>query len=127
MAIRRCGPATHRFCFPSSATRTTTASASTAWTIRSPAMAWRALPASSSSRRTPRAVAGGCAHEIRFEAAEPAAVRRLDNGLLSDVEYASPVAGNRLMLRDELFVDDALVFDRLTSRRVVYGAPNGPA
>jgi galactose mutarotase-like enzyme len=67
------------------------------------------------------------AHEIRFEAAEPAAVRRLDNGLLSDVEYASPVAGNRLMLRDELFVDDALVFDRLTSRRVVYGAPNGPA
>jgi galactose mutarotase-like enzyme len=67
------------------------------------------------------------AHEIRFEAAEPAAVRRLHNGLLSDVEHATPVVGDRLVLRDDLFVDDALIFDRLKSRRVTYGATQGPA
>ncbi len=66
-------------------------------------------------------------HEIRFEVGEPAPVRRLENGLLSGVEHATPVVGNRLVLRDELFVDDALVFDRIKSRRVAYGASSGPA
>ena len=30
------------------------------------------------------------------------------------------------MLRDDLFLDDALIFDQLKSRRVSYGAPTGP-
>jgi galactose mutarotase-like enzyme len=67
------------------------------------------------------------AHEIRFEAAEPAAVRRLHNGLLSDIAHATPIVGDRLALRDELFADDALIFDRPESRRVAYGAASGPA
>jgi galactose mutarotase-like enzyme len=66
-------------------------------------------------------------HEIRFEVPEPAAVRRLDDGLLSPAEHPTPVAGDRLALRDELFADDALIFDRLESRRVTYGAASGPA
>jgi galactose mutarotase-like enzyme len=67
------------------------------------------------------------AHQIRFEVPEPAAVRRLENGLLSDIEHATPVVGDRLALRDELFADDALIFERLESRRVTYGAAGGPA
>jgi galactose mutarotase-like enzyme len=66
-------------------------------------------------------------HEIRFELEEPAPIRRLDGGLLGPAEHATPVVGRRLALRDELFVDDALIFDRLKSRRVVYGAPDGPS
>jgi len=66
-------------------------------------------------------------HEIRFDKDEPAPVKRLTDNLLSDVEYPTPIAGRRLALSDELFVDDALILDRVASRRVVYGAPNGPS
>jgi galactose mutarotase-like enzyme len=33
--------------------------------------------------------------------------------------------GNRLALSDDLFAQDALVFDRLASRRVTYVSPGG--
>jgi galactose mutarotase-like enzyme len=36
------------------------------------------------------------------------------------------VQNRRLMLRDELFVADALIFDRITSRTVTYGSDIGP-
>ncbi len=66
-------------------------------------------------------------HCIRFEHDEPAPVRRIDgNGFLLPEPQRSPVVGDVLILRDELFVDDALIFDRLTSRRVSYGASHGP-
>jgi galactose mutarotase-like enzyme len=66
-------------------------------------------------------------HFIRFEHREPAPVRRLDpHGLLFAEAQPSPVVGDVLTLRDELFVDDALIFDALSSRRVSYGASAGP-
>jgi len=67
------------------------------------------------------------AHAIRFERDEPAPVRRIDtNGFLLPEAQPSPVVGNLLTLRDDLFVDDALIFDSLASRRVSYGAATGP-
>jgi galactose mutarotase-like enzyme len=66
------------------------------------------------------------AHGIVFEQPESFAVRRLDNGLLSPTRHGTPVQGNRLQLEDGLFTDDALIFDRLASRRVTYGAGTAP-
>ena len=63
------------------------------------------------------------AYEILFERDEPAPVRRLANNLLSPVLHPTPVQGRRLALRDELFRDDALIFDKLESRSLVYGVP----
>jgi galactose mutarotase-like enzyme len=66
-------------------------------------------------------------HFIRFEHDEPAPARRLDpHGLLLAEARPSPIVGDVLTLRDELFVDDALIFDALSSRRVSYGASTGP-
>jgi len=67
------------------------------------------------------------AHEIVFERDEPAPVRRLADNLLSPVLHPTPVRDRRLTLRDDLFTNDALIFDRLTSRSVTYGAPGGPS
>jgi galactose mutarotase-like enzyme len=67
-------------------------------------------------------------HVIRFDHAEPAPIRRLDaDGCLLPKALPSPVVGRTLALRDELFVEDALIFDHPASRRVVYGAPGGKA
>jgi galactose mutarotase-like enzyme len=68
------------------------------------------------------------AHEIIFErdeSGEP--IRRVQDGLMTPVRYPSPVAGNRLALADDLFIDDALIFLSPASRRVTYGAPGSPA
>ena len=61
------------------------------------------------------------AHEIVFEQEEPAPIRRPVDGLLSSACYPTPVRGRRLVLHDSLFEDGAIVFDRLASRRLVYG------
>jgi galactose mutarotase-like enzyme len=67
-------------------------------------------------------------HMIGFEHDEPEPIRRLDaDGCLLARTIPSPVVGRTLTLRDELFVEDALVFDRPVSRRVVYGAPGAPS
>ena len=67
------------------------------------------------------------AHFIEFENDEPAPIRRLDgNGLLLPQPFATPVANRRLTLRDELFTNDALIFDQLVSRSVTYGSEVGP-
>ena len=67
------------------------------------------------------------AHRLLFDADEPAPVRRIDaEGLLKPDPVATPVVGAQLALRDELFVDDALIFDALSSRGVQYGADEGP-
>jgi galactose mutarotase-like enzyme len=62
-------------------------------------------------------------HEIIFDKPEAAPIRRPVDGLLSPATYPSPVLGDRLPLADDLFRDGALIFDRLASRRVSYGAP----
>jgi len=67
------------------------------------------------------------AHALHFALDEPAPVRRIDaNGFLLPDPQPTPVVGDTLALRDDLFVDDALIFDRLASRSVRYGAPVGP-
>lgn len=65
-------------------------------------------------------------HQLVFPANEPAPVRRIDaDGFLRPEPQPTPVIGNTLVLHDELFADDALIFDGLTSRSVRYGAPGG--
>lgn len=64
-------------------------------------------------------------HRIRFEKPEPAPIRRLADGLLAPQSFPSPVQGDTLALADGLFRDDAVIFDRLASRRLVYGGPTG--
>ena len=67
------------------------------------------------------------AHRLLFDAGEPAPVRRIDaDGLLKPDPVATPVLGAQLALRDDLFVEDALIFDALRSRGVQYGADEGP-
>jgi galactose mutarotase-like enzyme len=80
-----------------------------------PAFRWPLLPGTARE-----------AHEIRFAEPEPAPIRRLADGLLAAEPVPSPVSGQRLPLADALFVNDALIFDRLQSRQVSYCAPNGP-
>jgi galactose mutarotase-like enzyme len=63
-------------------------------------------------------------HEVRFEKPEPEPIRRLAQGLLGGPE-PTPVAGDRLALADTLFERDALIFDRLRSRRLTYGPKAG--
>ena len=67
------------------------------------------------------------AHFLEFEKDEPAPIRRLDaQGLLSPQNFATPVRGRRLELRDELFTADAIIFDNIASRRLSFGAEKGP-
>ncbi len=62
--------------------------------------------------------------QIRFEHSEPAPVRRLVGGLVGRTE-PSPVEGDRLALREKLFADDAIIFDALESRSLVYSCGGG--
>jgi galactose mutarotase-like enzyme len=67
------------------------------------------------------------AHCVEFETDELAPIRRLNaDGLLSPAHHATPVSGRRLMLDDALFREDAVIFDKLSSRSVTYGAPGAP-
>jgi len=64
-------------------------------------------------------------HRLIFERAEPAPVRRLQDGYLSPTLFETPVVDRRLALSDALFTDGAIIFDAARSRRVTYGVPNG--
>ncbi|MDF2811795.1 MAG: aldose epimerase [Microvirga sp.] len=63
------------------------------------------------------------AHEIRFERMEPEPMRVLVDNLLGTTVQESPIEGDRLTLRDALFSNGALIFDRIRSRNVEYGVP----
>ncbi len=65
-------------------------------------------------------------HAITFERAEPAPVRRLAGGVMDPEPKPSPIEGDRLLLRDDLFAADALILDQPASRAVTYGGPAGP-
>ncbi|NLH81499.1 MAG: aldose 1-epimerase family protein [Phyllobacteriaceae bacterium] len=73
--------------------------------------------------RWPLAGAGPRSHHVvRFATAEPAPVRRLDaDGLLTAQPRPTPVEGDLLPLSDDLFAEDALIFDQPVSRRLTYG------
>jgi galactose mutarotase-like enzyme len=65
-------------------------------------------------------------HVIRFDRDEPAPIRRLDsNGLLDPEPRPTPIKGKELALSDDLFVEDALILDRIKSRRLTYGGHSG--
>ncbi|MEO7122213.1 MAG: aldose 1-epimerase family protein [Lacisediminihabitans sp.] len=66
-------------------------------------------------------------HTIQFERDEPAPIRRLDHGLLLAGAYVTPVSGRTLDVRESLFVDDAVILDRIGSRSVRYSAPGAPS
>lgn len=64
------------------------------------------------------------AHRLQFAREETAPIRRIDAaGLIRPDPAPTPVVARALALDDALFVDDALIFDRLASRSLVYGAP----
>ena len=66
------------------------------------------------------------AHEIEFDADEPAPVRRIDGGLLKPDDFPTPIRDRRLRLDEALFAEDALILDRPASRSVRYAAPGAP-
>lgn len=67
-------------------------------------------------------------HFIRFEADEPAPVRRIDaQGLLTPERQQTPIVKRRLALADSLFQNDVLILDQIKSRSVIYGAERGPS
>jgi len=65
-------------------------------------------------------------HRIEFPRDESAPISRLTEGFLDPHPYPNPVDGRLLRLRDGLFAQDALVFDRLESRGLRYLAPGAP-
>jgi galactose mutarotase-like enzyme len=66
-------------------------------------------------------------HQVRFERDEPGALKEISpDGLIATAERETPVEGNVLHLKDELFTNDALVWDELESRCVHYGVPGKP-
>lgn len=66
-------------------------------------------------------------HFIEFANGEPAPIRRLNaDGLLMTQPQPSPLSDHRLTLSDELFQDDVIIFDRIRSPSIVYGAADGP-
>ncbi|WP_194463968.1 aldose 1-epimerase family protein [Bradyrhizobium sp. CCBAU 53340] len=64
-------------------------------------------------------------YALTFAKAEAAPVRRLDGGLLRAAAEPSPVKGTVLPLSEALFVDDAIIFDRIESNTVRYAAVEG--
>ena len=90
-----------------------------------------ALPASFGFHpafRWPLPWGGGRAdHRLVFAHAEPAPIRRIDikSGLVLPDPQPSPVEGDTLTPRDDLFVPDAIIFDQLASRSVHFGVPGG--
>lgn len=64
---------------------------------------------------------------VLFDKPEPAPIRRLGGRTMDLAPKPTPVEGRLLRLRDELFDADAVIFDRLSSRKITYGAPGEPA
>lgn len=64
-------------------------------------------------------------YALTFPNTESAPIRRLDGGLLRAAAEPSPVNGTILPLSESLFVDDAIIFDRINSTSVRYAAGDG--
>ncbi|QDZ06134.1 aldose 1-epimerase family protein [Sphingomonas panacisoli] len=64
-------------------------------------------------------------HRIAFDGDEPGAIVELDDGLFAATR-PSPLDGRLLHLADDLFADDALIWDPVRSSGVTYGATVGP-
>ena len=62
---------------------------------------------------------------VAFAEDEPAPIRRLSGGQLGPELHPTPVEGRILRLRDDLFLEDAIIFDRLNSRSLKLISPSG--
>lgn len=67
-------------------------------------------------------------HRIVFASAEPAPIRKVGNepGLIAPEAFPSPVAGDTLSPTHAMFDGDALIWDRLESRSLLWGVPGQP-
>ena len=65
-------------------------------------------------------------HVLEFEREESAPIRRPQDGLLDPQTFENPIDGRRLLLRDALFEQGAMMFDEIASRRVRFGSDRGP-
>lgn len=66
-------------------------------------------------------------HRITFSDDEPDGVRPIAaDGTIAAGTTPSPLDGGTLMLADDLFAHDALVWDAVRSSSLVYGASDGP-
>ncbi len=66
-------------------------------------------------------------HRITFAADEAESIRQVTGGLVDPALRPSPLADRTLALADDLFTNDALIWDRLRSHSVRYGAATGPS
>jgi galactose mutarotase-like enzyme len=65
-------------------------------------------------------------HRILFDEAEADPIRRIDrDGLLTPTLHPTPIDGRTLWLRDDLFVDDAIILLTHRSRGLLYGVEGG--
>ncbi len=66
-------------------------------------------------------------HRILFARQEPGNLRELaHDGTIAPTDRPSPLDGRALRLRDDLFSDDALIWDPVQSQHVTYGAFGAP-
>ena len=66
-------------------------------------------------------------HHIVFSHDEPDALRSIArDGTIADRRAPSPLQGRTLPLTDDLFANDALIWDQVRSTSVTYGATTGP-
>lgn len=67
-------------------------------------------------------------HRILFDAEEPAPIRRVaeGTGLIAPQPEDTPVAGRLLRPTAAMFERDALIWDRMNSRGLLWGPPGGP-
>ncbi len=66
------------------------------------------------------------AHRILFEREEPDPLNRIEGGLIGAADRDTPVEGDTLWLRDDLFAHDALVWESPASRSLRYGSEDRP-
>lgn len=67
-------------------------------------------------------------HRILFDEPEPAPLRDIEqqSGLIASTSKPSPVNGRQLNAAYEMFERDALIWDQLGSRGLLWGAPDSP-
>jgi galactose mutarotase-like enzyme len=66
-------------------------------------------------------------HAIHFDLEEPEPIRRLDAaGLVTPIRYPTPIHERRLLLVDDLFKDDVVIFAAIRSHGLSYGSEEGP-
>ncbi len=61
-------------------------------------------------------------HSIQFADSNLRQVRQLNKGLLQAEKIPSPIVDQTLVLSDELFQNDALIFDDIIERKITYQA-----